>query len=259
MLQLPPNRMKWVNIIYPSPEKAIDAMYEIARHEIGVILMSVPPIFKHVARSRGKGANAFWETWGKAGDTMDRDQMRLRVLLVGFTSAKQLAYEEKVLMEIAHETGGSAREASPIDESWIMSADSISVFFVGGLEASVGLSLDSLDQGLKLGKEIARLKKKYTPPLGEDYGYSGWFQAQEMGHMSYFEFLTFGNVEDAETLGKLAEECVDLDIRMGGYTYYQDPSILGPKWFNYHLLYKKIKEAFDPAGVSNPPKPLRLQ
>jgi hypothetical protein len=259
MLQLPPTRIKWFHILYPSHEKAIDAMYEIARNEIGAIVMSVPPIFRHIARSRGKGANAFWESWTKAGETMDRDQMLVRVLLIGYTSSKQLAYEEQVLMEIAAETGGSAREARPTDESWFMSADSISVFFVGGSEASVGLSLDSLDQGLKLGRGLAQLKKKYTPPLGEDHGYLGWYQAQEMGHMSYFEYLTFANIEDAEKLGELGMASVEQDLRMGGYTYYQDPNILGPKWYNYHLLFKKIKEAFDPNGISNPPKPMSLE
>jgi hypothetical protein len=43
------------------------------------------------------------------------------------------------------------------------------------------------------------------------------------------------------------------------YPYYQDPSILGAKWYNYHLLFKEIKEAFDPSGISNSPKPLSLE
>ncbi|MDY7035199.1 MAG: FAD-binding oxidoreductase [Thermodesulfobacteriota bacterium] len=258
-LQLPQGRMKWFNIIYPSLEKAIDAMYEIARNEIGVIVMSVPPVFRFVARARGKGANDFWEHWKRAGETMDREQIIVRVLLIGFTSGKQLAHEERILTEIAAETEGILKEAKPTDESWIMSADSVSIFFVGGAEASVGLSLDSLDQGMKLGKATRVLKKKYTPPLGEDYNFPGWFQVQEMGHMSYFEYLTFGNIEDSEKLGQLAEECVEQDMKMGGYTYYQDPGILGPKWYNFHILYKRIKEIFDPGDVSNPPKPLSLE
>lgn len=259
MLQLPPTRMKWFNIMYPSPDKAIDAMYEIARNEIGSIVMSVPQIFRYVARARGKGVNDFWEGWTKAGETMNRDQMLVRVLLIGFTSNKQLTYEEQILKEIASDTSGSLREARPADESWFMSADSISVFFVGGSEASVMVSMDSLDQGLRLGRARTELKKKYTPPLCEDYGYPGWFQVYEFGHMSYCEFLTFGDIEDVETLASLARECVDLDIRMGGLPYYQDPSLLGPGWYNYHILYKEIKEIFDPSGVSNPPKPLSLE
>jgi len=257
-LQLPSNRMKWFNITYPSPEKAIDAMYEIARNEIGAIVMSVPPIFRHVARARGKGVNEFWENWPKAGETMDKEQMIVRVLLISFSSTKQLEYEERVLTEIAAETDGNIREARPTDESWFVSADSISVFFVGGMEVSVKLSLDSLDQGLKLGRDTLKLKRKYTPPLVEDYGCPGWFQVYEMGHMSYFEFLTFGNIENAEKLEELNTECVEQDLRMGGYTSFQDPSILGPAWYNYHMLLKAIKETFDPHGLSNPPKPLSM-
>jgi len=257
-LQLPPNRMKWFNIVYSSPEKAIDAMYEIARNEIGAIVMSVPSIFRYVARARGKGVNEFWESWTKSGETIDKEQMPVRVILIGFTSEKQLAYEEQVLMELATETGGSISESRPTDESWFMSADSISIYFLGGTEVTPVLSLDSLDEGLKVGRALAKLKKKYTPPLAEDYEYPGWFQMQELGHMGYFEFLTFGDLEDVEKLEELAMECDKQSVEMGAYTSYQDPSLLGPIWYNYHVLLKGIKELFDPSEVSNPPKPLSM-
>lgn len=257
-LKLPANRMKWYNITYPTAEKAISAMYEIAKNEIGAMVMSVPPIFRYVARARGKGANEFWEAWEKARDTLDREEMIVRVLLIGFTSEKQLAYEERVLLDIAAETGGAAREARPTDESWLMSADAISIYAVAGAEASVRLSFDSLDQALKLGRITATLKKKHTPPLGEDYEYPGWFQMQELGHMGYFEFLVFADIEDADKLLELGVECVETDIKDGAYPAFQEPSILGPAWFNYHQILGSVKALFDPNDISNPPKPLRL-
>ncbi|PIU55899.1 MAG: hypothetical protein COS88_03620 [Chloroflexi bacterium CG07_land_8_20_14_0_80_51_10] len=257
-LNLPPNRMKWYNITYPSPDTAINGMYEIAKHEIGAMIMSVPPIFRYVARARGKGANAFWEAWPKAGETLDRNEMIVRVLLVGFTSEKQLAYEEKVLQDIATETGGVAREGRPTDESWIMSADAISIYFVAGAEASTEISLDSLDQALKVGRATAELKKKYTPPLGEDYGYPGWFQVYDLGHLGYLEFLAYADTEDTAQLEQLGADCIEHDLAVGGYPAYQEPSILGPEWFNYHELLERVKDLFDPNGISNPPKPLKF-
>jgi hypothetical protein len=33
---------------------------------------------------------------------------------------------------------------------------------------------------------------------------------------------------------------------------------MGPGWLNYHRLLRQVKEAFDPHGLSNPPRPLHL-
>jgi hypothetical protein len=100
VLQLPPNRMKWFNITFPTIEKAVDTLYEIGRSEIGAMVMIVASLFRYVARARGKGANAFWEEWNKMKDNLDWRNTFVRVLLIGSTSEKQLAYEERVLKDI---------------------------------------------------------------------------------------------------------------------------------------------------------------
>jgi hypothetical protein len=253
-LKLPINRMKWFNITYPSTEKAVAAMYEISRNEIGALLMTVPPIWRYVARARGKGANEFWEMWNKATETIKPEETIVRILLIGYTSERQLAYEERVLQDIAAESGGAIREGRPVDESWLISADAISIFFIGGAELSVELSQDSLDQGLKLGRAIAEERKGYTPPLAQDYG-PGWLYMSEFGHMGYLEFLAYTDPENADILTKWGLERLENDIKVGAYPTYTDPNILGSAWHNYHILLNGIKQLFDPYNISNPPRP----
>lgn len=257
-LSLPTNRMKWYHLTYPTTEKAVSAMYEMARSEIGTMVMTVPPLFRFIARARGKGANAFWEAWSKAKGTIDPRETIVRILLVGYASERQLAYEEAVLKDIAAETGATIAEARPSDESWIMSADAISVYFFGGVYMPAEVSLDSLNQGLKVGQSTAVLKKKRTPPLGEDYGYPGWLQLQELGHASYLEFLAFTGLEGVGELVALAQDCMQRDIDVGAYPVYQDPTVFGPAWQDYHHILAEVKKTFDPNGVSNPPRPMQL-
>jgi len=257
-LSLPTDRIKWYHITYPDPERAVAGMYEIARCEVGTMVMTVPHLFRFIARSRGRGANAFWEAWRKAPETVNLNETIVRVLLVGYTSEEELAYEERVLADIAAETGGALSEARPTDESWLMSADAISVYFFGGAYMPADLSLDSLEYGLKIGRSTAGIKKGYTPPLGEDYGYPGWLQLQELGHMSYLEFLAFAGLDAIDRLAEFGEKCVERDIKEGAYPTYQDPEILGPSWGNYHRIVAAVKKTFDPNNVSNPPRPLKL-
>ena len=58
--------------------------------------------------------------------------MDVRVLIVGWTSEKQLDYEEKVLLEVVEEFGGEAKPAPPRDESNFLSADAVCAWFIGG-------------------------------------------------------------------------------------------------------------------------------
>lgn len=76
--------------------------------------------------------------------------------------------------------------------------------------------------------------------------------------MSYFEFLSFSALEDADSLEGLGQDCVERDIDQGAYPMYQDPQLMGPGWLNYHRLLRQVKETFDPYGLSNPPRPLHL-
>ncbi len=258
-LQLPANRMKWFNITFPTIEKAVDALYEIGKSEIGGMVMVIASLFRYVARARGKGTAAFWKEWNKMGDNLDWKNTFVRVLLIGSTSEKQLAYEEKVLKDIVAELGGEIKEGRPVDESQLTSPDAVCSFFVSGTFHCTELTFESLDAALKVARRSAELRKKYKDVLAEDHGYAGWMYAAEMGHMSYYEFLSYGDVEDKESLAKLELDCLRSDLEIGAFPMYQDPSILGPTWLNYHETLRGLKELFDPNNLSNPPYPGRVR
>jgi len=79
---MPPNRMKWFNISFPDRKKAIDFMYELGRCEIALMVSSIPPLFRFVARGRGQGVAKFWENWNKFGETASKEAMDVRILLL---------------------------------------------------------------------------------------------------------------------------------------------------------------------------------
>ncbi len=254
-LKLPENRLKWYIIVYPSIEKAIDGMYELGRAEIGLVVMTVPPIFRYVARARGKGANQFWEAWNKAADTLDREEAVVRVLLFGWTSEQQLDYEEKVLIDIADESGGVAQAAGLYDESYFMAADSISVNFIGR-RFLTQVYIEALDNGLKTGLAGRDIKEKHTPPMAETYFSPGWFMGYELAHFAKEESFNFSDIEDVGHIVAEEQECRENDIRIGSYPIFEDTRMFGPVWFDYDKKMKGVKETFDPNNLSHPPRPL---
>jgi hypothetical protein len=253
--QMPENRLKWYNARFPSLEQLIDAVYELGRCEIGLVVFQIDPIFGYVARARGKGSNSFWEEWTKAKESTDVNQGWLRVLLCGFTSEKQLAYEEKVLVDIITAHGGTARPSRPFDETNFQSADAISANSVGRRFLSV-LYFESLDHAFRVGRDGAELKKKYVPPLADTYGLPGWYVPYDFAHSCKEESLNYGDVDDVATLEALYRECRENDLKIGAYPFGEDPNIFGPAWYNYHEKLKAIKELLDPNNVSNPPQPV---
>ena len=261
-LLLPVNRMKWYNFKMPDRKSLVEAMYEIGRSEIGAAATKVPIFWRYIARSKSK--EDFWEQWGsdQAKNEVETNHI-LRVLLIGYTSEAQLAYEERVLMDIIKEYGGQMGKTRQSDESWIKNADAAGMWWMTGGYVSVEVTVDTIDCAVKGGEALAELKRKYTPPLMEDYGDPGWFQVSELGHNGYLEFLTYYDPDDAEM--HRTDEWVYIavpkeDIRVGlfnGFKIYESPLELtgaayGP---NVHHWMKKVKQVFDPNGLSNPPVP----
>lgn len=98
---LPAERFKSYFIDYPTLEKAVEAIRELGKAEIGgwVLKLSHYDINAWEAKSREE----FWknfEYWEENVKEM------VLVGLWGYASEKQVEYEEKVLREIAEDTGG---------------------------------------------------------------------------------------------------------------------------------------------------------
>ncbi|MDY7037784.1 MAG: FAD-binding oxidoreductase, partial [Thermodesulfobacteriota bacterium] len=258
-LQLPPNRMRWINFTMPNRDSLVQAMLEIGKAEIGAAATKVPLFWRIIAKAKSK--EEFWELWSKENKESVSSTHILRVLLIGYTCEEQLDHEEAVLMEIIGELGGEARRTRPTDESWIKNADSAGMWWMCGGYVSAEYDTESLRHAVKQGEAFAELKKKYTPPLMPDYGDPGWFQIGDLGHTGYCEFLIYYDPsENTDGVDQYYVETAKLNAREGFWTAFiphsQPVSLTGPKYGpNYHFWLAKIKDEFDPNRLSNPPIP----
>jgi hypothetical protein len=252
-LKLPENRFKWFNIRFNKREDAVKAMIEIGKCELGLVLMTVPPVFMAIARSRGDGCGGYWERWNSMVPKLDPESEMIRVLLYGIGSEKRLAYEENVLMDIVSEFKGSAREGAPRDETNFMAADAICACVVGGKFISE-ISYESINQAVRYSKGINEITSRYVPRILDDKGTTNWISPYEIGYITKYEGLRMASVENADALNEWRKETHEYAAKAGAYTNIPEPEIFGPVWGNYQIWEEKFKKLFDPNNVSAPEK-----
>jgi glycolate oxidase len=259
-LELPANRVKWINFTMPSKDSMKQAMFEIARAEIGAGVTKVPIFWRTIAKASCK--EEFWELWSKESEETISGFHMLRVLLVGFSSEEQLEYEERVLNDIITELGGQLRRTRPTDESWFKNADSAGMWLMCGGYVSVDYVIETLEHAIPHGENYAKLKRKFTPPLMPDYGDPGWFQSFELGHQGYSEFLIYWDPDvNTDGVDFFYLETSKENIRKRFYTSLLGPHqplyLTGPAYGpNYHKWLLAIKDEFDPSFLCHPPVPL---
>lgn len=261
-LELPVKRMRRYNVTYPDQPSLVKAMREVSKAEIGAAVTKVPVQWRYRARSTSR--EHFWELWkGAEEDLKKNTETILLVVAIGYTSEKQLDYEERVLSDIIAETGGTLRRTKQTDESWIKNADSAGMWWSAGGYISVKINVDCLDHALKSGRDAANLKKKFLDGVVNDYGDPGWFQISSFGHEGYNEFLVeYDASSDPKTSQRVDNFYVDAikqDVKEGCYSgmqmSYGPIGVLGPAYSDHHLILKAVKDLFDPNWVSNPPRP----
>ena len=259
-LQLPPKRVKWINFTMPDKESMKNAMFEMARAEIGAGATKVPIFWRAIAKASCK--EEYWDIWSKENEETISSFHLLRVLLVGFGSEEQLEYEERVLNDIITELGGEARRTRPTDESWFKNADSAGMWLMCGGYVSVDYVIETLEHAIPHGENYAELKRKFTPPLMPDYGDPGWFQSFALGHQGYSEFLIYWDPDvNTDGVDHFYLETSKENIRKRFYTSLLGPHqplyLTGPAYGpNYHKWLLKTKDEFDPNFLCHPPVPL---
>ncbi len=250
-MKLPDNRLKWYNIMFSKKEDAVNAICELGKCEIGLIVMTVPPLFRGIARSRGVGCGGFWEYWLEAGPKLDPNQEVLRVLLYGIGSSKRLGYEEEVLLDICKAYNGQARPARGIDETNFMAADAICAAVVGGRFTSE-VAYESMNLAQKYSVIINEVTNRHKPPILEDYGTTNWICPYELGYVVKLECLRVASAEDGQALMEFVEDAFNTCLKVGAFTLHPEPDLFGPVWENYHVKERRIRQAFDPNNVSFP-------
>ena len=266
-LRFPTNRIKWYNFYMPSEKAMVKAMREIPHSEIGAAVMKVPTMWRY--RAKSKSREDFWSKWAPDEQVIRESRSRpiVRVLLNGYTSEKQLAYEEKVLMQIMEELGGELGRTKQSDQSWIKNSDAAGMWWPTGAYFSVEFVIESLEHSVERGKTLLKEKEeKFTPPSADEYGEEGWFQLTEFGHNGYVEFLVqwdpehpMGKYESGEY--KIYEHWLDSQrtaIDKGHYTANVGSlsvmGLTGPAYGpNYGKIFEELRQAVDPKDIANAP------
>ena len=256
---LPSTKFKWYLVTYPTLEQAIEAIREISKNEIGSIVQIMCPFVHNVfwAKSREE----YWSNWEQE---YWQNNLRncVQICLTGFTSEKQVEYEEKILNQIIIDTCGELVSDEAF-QKWVPYTANNS--FRGGLGGRMmrmsgyfitGLTFDSFDDVLRSVSDSWKILDRNTPPL-LDSGHPVWSVSYDFGHFATAEVdfprektdeadLVFGQaLEEAITLG--AQERT-IGFVSGLWRVHK----IGPAFGNFQLMLANVKSILDPNNVANP-------
>ncbi len=260
-LALDEKRIRWINYQVPTKADQVKAMYEIGEAEIGAACTKVPVFWRAIAKAEDK--EEFWDIWLKENEESLKNFHLVRVLFVGYANEEQMDYELAVAEDIMAECSGKTRRTKPSDESWLKNADSAGMWLMTGSYVSVEFVIESLNQATQHGESFAALKaSEFTPPLFPDFGDPGWFQAFEIGHQGYSEFLIYWDQdEDTSYVDRFFLQTSKMNIENNYYSSHLGPHqplfLTGPQYGpNYHEWLLKVKNEFDAKWICHPPVPL---
>jgi len=254
---LSPDTFRWYMINYPTPEACVNAMYEISKAEIGAVVMRTPSLWRNIRKATSK--EEFWNLYETDKVKIEQSKPNvIRVLLIGFASPKQTDYEERVLKDIAEETGGSLRRVPDTGSADCFQPSYTNCAFrPGGLFISTKLGYDSIDHALIYLKEGMKIKRAFMPPLLDDKEECGWICSYDFGHHAHGEITSYYELseENSAKVLEFEKQCILQDLEMKafmGFQYGAYHDFTGPRMGDYHLLLKKIKMALDQNDLSNP-------
>ncbi len=130
----------------------------------------------------------------------------------------------------------------------------------GGFQSAKG-QCDSAALCLRAEMKNTPLKKKYIKKgvIANDFGEGAWMTSYESGHYFHMEAPTFFDqteLESVKGMGEYLEESNQIDLlKHLGVPFFIEGDKLHNKWgpflMNYHKWLRKIKETFDPNGISD--------
>jgi len=266
--EFPKDRFKLNLIKFPTRKNLIDAMYEIGHAEIAAAVHEEPASM--ILSYASPSVEYFWERWPRF---MKEWRNVLSVTLIGFSSPRQVEYEQKVLDAILRELGGTYIDED--SELWKIAGENLGeqirtgfsnrLFRVAGDFFVIGgFGFDSIDQSYKMSEaymwpliEEGQKKGHFI----EDDTHNDWLNSYQLGHFSETEpLIYFEHDLDAgatflngyiQTITEAIKRKMTPTWPLGPMTY-----LTGPHMCNYHELVLKIKKTLDPRLTSNPNYPL---
>ncbi len=257
---LPAETFKWLMFTFPTIEAMADAMYEVGRAEIGAMLHHWPAAYFNWwwAKSREE----YWTTWQE--EYWQRNCCHLlAVCLWKYTSARQMAYEERVLNKIAREFGGVplasevfARWVPYAANNWIRDTNGCRMMRPAGAFATNLIEQDTIDNAVASMTRVWEITDRYQPPV-LDSGHSDWITAYDLCHFAAGE-VDFPHDKTEETCRAVianSNEIINRDMKEG----FPELSVavapanrVGTAFANFHRVLSQLKRALDPNNVANP-------
>ena len=263
-IRLPQDCHKVFIFKFPTLDQLRDAMIEVGKAEIGY---SVQKFFNATAALLStESANDFWELWNSG--LFQKELARPLYVYLATWSAEEMAFEESVLRDIIKETGGEevAESIRRIYEDnmdfFILVGFLQRVLRLGGGWAPAKLSADSVSHMFEVAKAIPEFMGEFIEK-GLVLNAPDNFQIVplEYSHMAHIELLFLYDRDlpnSEEILPAFMQKSAETDIRHGYHAAMPARNMLekqGPLYSNYHVWAMKIKDTFDPNGVSNPFNP----
>ena len=281
----PKDKVRWYMIDFPEnlkayPEKeeeqlrwSCDLQYEIARAELAIVVQHNAKQFMWTWAARSK------EEFHKGAEEDFFPHGYNIVALASITNVEQLDYEEKVLQHIVEKMGGSflsENSSDPLDREryiswmritndWLRVGHSMRLSRPTDCFHQGTACLDSIDT---VAEEILRANRAQRKMREEGKGphllpisfHGGWISPTEKGYGALMTTDLWPEQEPERAseaiqflLGNLKEwvttKSASATVILLGPVY----DLLGPQFFNVHLLIKAMKREFDPNNVSNPP------
>ena len=264
--ELPPERFKWYLFTYPTLEQTIEAIREISKAEIGLVLQTMCPFIHDVLWAKSR--EEYWSTWVEEYWQNNLHNC-VQVCLWGCASDKQVEYEEKVLKEIIQETGGTL-VPDEVFQRWVPYTANNSIRGTLGdrlMRMSgyflTGLTFDSFDDTLRSFPVSWEVLDTRTPPF-LDSAHPAWSVSYDLGHFATAEAdLPREKTDDSDlVLGQALAEAITRgaeDQTIGFVSGFWRAHQVGPSFANFHLILSKIKKALDPHNVANPTRLIDME
>ncbi len=273
VVHLPENAFQNFYYNFPTLQQCIDAMQEMAKAEIGGAVMKFT-VFDFVAWT-ARTRDEFWEQMYN-----DPFWVRLRkeghlvlVSLWAYASEKQIAYEKKVLEQIAQEY--EAEAFPPEKTEWLKRGFPINLvrdthrhrFMRVGRTGLVGTITESLDDLLRSFPEEIAMRDTHTPPF-QDFGQDAKAWPSDFGRVAWTEVDYIG--EKSDEYEELVMHTIlpeyFASLKKAGAITGMFP-LTGNDWKSGSLLPEgspllrlqaEIKRALDPKNLANPTRVVNL-
>lgn len=263
---LPREIFKTYIIDFPTLESCVEVVRELGEAEIGGVVMQANPYELVCLATRSR--EEFWARWHT-----DYWQQQIHhghmlfVTLWGFTSAKQVEYEETVLKDIIADTGG--RLIPEKESTWIsneVEAAAVRDSHRGrylrlAVTNVITSSVDSLYDALRSIPKGTEVLARYSPPLGDGGLYDRGqqqhkFWVADFGRIATVGISSFGEKTEefeavmAKVRPEVTHYCLDNSIFTVGFA--SEANRTGAHFANIHRLLASIKRALDPMNIANP-------